>query len=749
MHLIRMAGPLLVGFLLTAMPANAQTGDPAAESRPRIGLVLGGGGAKGAAHVGVLRVLEDLRIPIHCVAGTSMGALVGGTFASGMAPEQIESNTLAIDWSRTVGSEGRRDRLPINRKLSDRNYTNAIELGFKAGKIRTPGGFLKTQDIEDLIRDLITDARLKRDFDDLPIPFRAVATDMVTGDMVVMRQGDLSVAMRASMAIPGAFSPIVVGDQVLSDGGMTRNIPVDVARDLCADVVIVVWMSSPQPSVEELESALSLVSRSMDVMIETNEKAQLAMLTDRDVEIEVPMGDITAADFERAPEAVELGKQAALRMAASLSRYSLPEDEYLAWQASVGRAPRDASRLAEVRIVGLERVSPGYVKAQLVHSRPGAIVDTEQINEDANRIFALGDFSGVEYHYTGPPGARVLEISPIEKAWGPNFLKFDIGLDGAGNGELQAIVRGEHSRTWMNSRGARWNSILQVGKHSIVRTDFYQPIDSRQRFFVQPIAMLDSRLEDIYFDGNRVARYFLRDIFGKVDLGANIGRVAQLRAGVRTGWIRTKRDTGDLQLPELEQERDSAADVSLVYDTRDNVGLPTRGSLINARYVNAGTWLGGEQKYELIEGVASHTFSLRGNALTLLVGGGKELSGDLPPTRDFRLGGIRSFPGLRPGELRGSEYWLAGGGYLWKLADLLALWDQSLYAGLRLQAGHVRDRRDQVSEGTLYGISGSVSGRTPVGPLRLSLGYVDNDSWQLQFSLGRPIAEGSAIDDVF
>ena len=176
-----------------------------------------------------------------------MGALIGGTFASGMPPADIEKAVLGINWSRTVGNEGLRDRTPINRKLSGITYTNSLDLGIKNGTIEAPGGLLKTQDIEDVIRNLVSDARSTRDFDHLPVPFRAVATDMLAGEMVVLGEGDLSVAMRASMAVPGAFSPVVQGNRVLSDGGMMRNLPVDIARELCAEVVIAVSLASPPP----------------------------------------------------------------------------------------------------------------------------------------------------------------------------------------------------------------------------------------------------------------------------------------------------------------------------------------------------------------------------------------------------------------------------------------------------------------------------------------------------------------------
>jgi NTE family protein len=735
--------------LVIAVPVAGVSGLAAAEpasSAPRIGLVLGGGGAKGIAHVGVIRVLDELRIPIHCVAGTSMGAIVGATFAAGMSPQDLERETMAIDWAETVGGSGKREQILIDRKLSRRTHTNSLEMGIRDGRIASASGLLNTQGIEDVIRDLVSDARFQRDFDDLPIPFRAIATDMVSGEMVVMGSGDISIAMRASMALPGVFAPVVTEDRVLSDGGMMRNLPVDVARGLCADVVIAVWLSSPPPDAENLASPVSLLSRSMDVMINANENAQIATLTESDVGIDVPMGDISTADFARAPDAMALGRAAAEAVAEKLRRYSVPESEYLAWRESVSNPNSNVVQLADVQVVGMNRVNPEFVQAQLQNVKPNAVVSTKEIVADTNRIFALGDFERVDYKFTGSPGAQALEIHPVEKSWGPNFFRGNLGLAGESNGELMAILRVDHELTWLNSRGGRWHNAIQVGRQTILTTDFYQPFDVRQRFFVQPILKFESNLEDVYVDGKREARYYLGETYGEVDLGVNLDTWAQLRSGIRIGQIEVEQDIGLTLLPEIDEERESSLFASGILDTRDNVGLPTEGSYANLSYANSGSWLGGEQDYSITEGVITRAFLLRHNSLNLVAAGGAELSGNLPATRDFRIGGVRSFPGLRINELRGTSYWVAGASYRQKVADILKMFNQVLYAGIRLQAGRVGGRRDEIHEGTMLGISGNLSGRTPLGAFILSLGYVDNDSWALQFAIGAPLPEGSVLD---
>jgi NTE family protein len=587
---------------LSGNPALAQD-VPVGAERPRIGLVLGGGGAKGAAHIGVLRVLDEMRIPINCVAGTSMGALVGATFASGKAADEIEREVLAIDWTRTVGGQGRRDNRPIEVKLEELAYSNPLEVGIVDGNVATPGGFIETQDIEQELRKLVASARFTSDFDELPIPFRAVATDVVAGGMVVLERGDLATAMRASMAIPGAFSPVVIDDQVLVDGGLMRNLPVDVARELCADIVIAVWLTTPQPKAEEVSSALSIVGRSLDVVIRANERTQIEQLGPDDVGIEVAMNDIGTADFDRTPDAIALGRAAAEASRDTLARFVVSEAEYRAWRAGLEGASPPPQTLGAINIVGLGRVSEEFVEAQLQSSTVGGPVESEAIEDDAERIYALGDFERVEYRMSGPDDDRVLEILPVEKSWGPDYLRLNIGASTDSSADILGILRLDHTRTWVNARGGQWHSAVQIGGQSLLASDFYQPLDARHRFFVQPMAGLESSREDLYLDGDRIARYFVRVIYLQLDGGLNVGSKAQLRLGIRRGAYEVDRDTGLPTFPETDPSPDTSLRLRAIYDTRDSVSLPTRGAFASVRYIHAMDWLNGKEDYDLLEGV--------------------------------------------------------------------------------------------------------------------------------------------------
>lgn len=744
---------LLIGCLLVphgtvAADAQADSSDTAPANRPRIGLVLGGGGAKGAAHVGVLQVLEEMRIPIDCIAGTSMGALIGATYAAGRQPDEIERSVTGIQWTQTVGGQQNRNRKPIDRKISDVYYSNALEFGLRNGRLSTPAGFIQTQDIEDEIWQLVSAVDTVSDFDELPIPFRAVATDMLSGEMVVLGEGNLPVAMRASMALPAIFSPVNLDGRILADGGMVRNLPVDVGRELCADVVIAVWMSSPPTTAEDVTSALAVFDRSYKLMIGVNQRAQIASLTDTDVGIEVPMGDIETGDFLRVAEAVDLGRKAAENYQDALQELSVSEDEYTAWRKTVGQESVEKFTVAEITVVGNERVDAEYIKTSIRTVQPGVEFSSANLVRAAENVFALGDFDRISYRILGPEDNQTLEFIVSEKPWGPDFFRFDFGLAAQGSGGLQAIIRAEHDRTWINSRGGRWQNAFQFGEQTFLKTDFYQPIDVRQRWFVQPVLVFENNIEDFYLDYERFAKYFVRQLYAQLDFGLNIGTRAQVRLGLRHGHEEAAIDTGPPQLPELDRQRDTSLQFGAVYDTRNSVGLPTRGTLFHLRYVNSEDWFGSELEYSLAEAVISQAFNLRGNSLTYVAGGGVTLDGQLPITQQIQLGGIRTFPGLRPGELRGNEYWFAGTRYAWRLADVQPLFGQAVYAGVRLQAGQVSERFDDVKDGTLYSLALSLGGKVTIGNFLFSLGYVSNGDLRLQFSLGRPVDEGSLLDEI-
>ncbi len=757
--------PAIAGCMLACCAASAAD-QPAAhapasqDARPRVGLVLAGGGAKGGAHVGVLKVLEELHVPIDCIAGTSMGALVGGGYASGIPAAGLEKFVTGIDWKSVVGGVGQRDLQTIEQKRAGVTYSNNIEMGLKDKRVVLPAGIVNTSSIEDLLRTYVARARAQADFDKLPIPFRAVATDMISGGMVVIDSGDLATAMRASMAIPGAFAPVQTDKYILSDGGMVRNIPVDVARNLCADIVIVVNLVEQEVKREKLQTATQLLGRSTDVMIVANENLQLESLTDKDIRIDVFMGDITTADFERVPETIPLGETAARAAADRLAKLAVPAEQYQAWRTAVTSGQDIEARLAAVKFEGLERVNPAYLETRSeVH--PGDTVDTAKISAEAKRMSTLQEFESVSYTLTGDPANPTLEWWPKEKSYGPNYLKFDLGLYGTEDGDLGFVVYGKHTRTWLNSLGAEWRNEVQLGYFNNLSTSFYQPLDVAQRFFVEPRAFFTRSWEDVFLDNERLSRYRFSDFGGAIDLGTNLGDNAQ----VRIGYLFTRRDasveTGSLLLPEGERD-DAGLIANVTYDSRDTAFNPTRGVAAAIEYFYTDESMGGELDWERLEAGIGMAVPVRKDVVWMTLAGGSDVGSDLPLDRTFMLGGPGSFPGFELGELRVTDYWTASGSYLWKVKDIMTLRGQALYTGLRLTAGQTWGRLETMipvdspvgdlvpadfdEDELIYGASIYLAGRTQAGPLTIGLGLTSTDSWSLWIAVGRPVGHGTILE---
>lgn len=728
-----------------AIDSDPEEVHPAGPERPRIGLVLSGGGAKGGAHVGVLKVLEELRVPIDCIAGTSMGALVGAGYASGLTADTMREFVTGIDWKSVVGGVGQRELLSVEQKRAGVTYANDFEFGLQDGKVMIPGGLVRTAAIDNLLRTFVAQARMQSDFDKLPIPFRAVATDMLTGTMVVLDGGDIATAMRASMAIPGAFSPVITDDYILSDGGMVRNLPVDVARELCADVVIVVNLVEPDIPREKLQSATQLANRSTGIMIEANVELQLRTLTEDDVRIDVYMGDIGTSSFERIPETLPLGEAAARAASQQLAALSVSPERYAAWRERVTAVQDMSVRLAAVRFEDLERVNPAYLEA---HARIGAgdTVDIGDIGSEALRMSAESEFESVEYRLEWEEPDPTLVWQPREKPWGPNYLKFDFGMYGSSGGSLAFALYGKHTRSWLNSLGGEWRNEAQLGYETKLSTALYQPLEVTQVFFVEPSVAYTRTLEDVYLDDDLLATYTFQDLGGRLDFGVNMGRDAQ----ARVGYLYTARDTsvrtGSPALPELDVD-DASWVAELTYDTRDTPFNPTRGIGAVLLYQEANSSIGGDRDWELAELGISTAVPFRNDVLRITIAGGTDFGSDLPVDRAFALGGPGSFPGYELGQLRGNDYWTASASYLWKLRDIFTIRQHALYGGLQLQAGRVYNRFElSEDEGEIFGLSVYVTGRTIVGPVTLGVGTTSTDTWSAWLGLGRPIGHGTVLD---
>jgi NTE family protein len=690
----------------------------------------------------VLKVLEELRVPVDCIAGTSMGALVGGGYASGLPAADIEQFIKNVDWKSVVGGVGSRHLVPAEQKRFN-DVTGSLELGLRGGKIVPPSGLLASSRIEDVLRAYVAKARSVADFDRLPIPYRAVATDMLTGNMVVLGSGDIAQAMRASMAIPGAFAPVITDQYVLSDGFVVRNLPIDVARKLCGDIVIAVNLTKPIATRDQLVGPRELIARSNDIMSEANELVQLATLTEKDIRIDVDLGDFNAADFERTAETIPLGEKAARAMASRLAALSVPPAEYAAWRNHVTVSQNLEIRVADVQFRGLKYVSPEYLRT-LTQVRGGDTVDVAAISRDAARLAVLDDLESVGYHFEGNPDNPDLVWEPREKQIGPDVLRPSVGFYAAGGGELRFELELQYVRRWLNDYGGQWRNRLQLGTAASFQTSLYQPLEPAQSFFVEPGALIGRSIEDVYNDYKRIAQYFFIDYGGRVDVGANLGSNSQIRAGYWADRRRVYVDTGVSLLPSGETT-DAGLVATAFFDNRDSSTFATRGTAAGIQYFRSDSSLGAERNWETLEGAARYVTVVGKTALLLTVAGGSDLGSTLPADRAFSLGGPQSFPGYSPGEVRAGKYWTAQANVLWRIADILPIASQALYGGFGVEGGHAYERIDPVADGRLYGISSYIGGRTPLGTLTFGLGKATG-SWGGWVTLGTPVSSGSILD---
>jgi NTE family protein len=717
-----LAVALLIAWLpgLAADPAPGSPGS--AGARPRIGLVLGGGGAKGGAHIGVLKVLEEMRIPVDCIAGTSMGAIVGAAYSTGLPAEELAKLVTAVNWRETLESAPR-EGYTVRRKALDLIFTNGFEMGVKDGSLVFPGGIVPTQQIEGLFRRIVAGARQTTNFDRLPIPFRAVATDLESGDMRVFDRGDLAVAMRASMAVPAAFAPVEVGGRLYVDGMLVRNLPVDVARKLCADVIIAVPLGNPVATREKLGNALAVAGQAMNIAIEANEKAQLATLTDKDVSIPVILKDISSGDFYKVPEAIPIGESAARSAAASLARYSLPQREYAAWRDGLRQVTAVAKvKIDEVRLVGLKVTNPEVVR-NFITSKPGEIFDPAQAEADATHLVERGDYSSVSSQLVTEDGKNVLVFNATEKAWGPNYIKFDGNLATDFKGDLSWGLRVNYEKRWLNDLGGEFRVAGQIGRPGLLFAQFYQPIERTQTFYVMP-SVYGARSRQTDYDKNsEVAEFDVTRYGARLEGGAALGGWGDLRLGVLRGKVNSEKQVGEDWVKAAGRTNTGAATARFYYDTLDKRLWATAGTLANVSMYVSKTGLGAEENYKVLEGKIGTAFSFGRNVFTFGAGGGTDLGTRAPSYDQFRLGGLFRFSGYRTGQLIGREYALGTVQYRRRIGDLNESFGTGVYAGASIEAGNVWKRLDGVSANGVI-TSGSIylGVDSKLGPIYLGWG---------------------------
>ncbi len=708
-----------------------------AEARPRVCLVLSGGGARGAAHIGVLKVLEELRVPVDCIAATSMGSIVGGAYASGLPLSEMETLVGGITSNRLFVERPPRQDLAMRRKMDDRSILFGVELGLRDGELKLPKGIVSGVQLESVLRGLVRTPGYHR-FDDLPIPFRAIATDLETGKAVVIDDGEVAEAMRASMSVPGAIAPAEQRGRILVDGGLTDNLPVDVARAMGADVVIAVNLGTPLLKREGLASVLGVTSQMINILTEQNVRASLALLGPGDILIEPELGDFSATDFDGLAKAVPIGEAAARKAAPRLAALSLPPREYAALQAARTAAAPPALAVDEIRFAPMTRVNPDVPRGWM-QTKAGEPVKPETIDHDMRRLFGTGDFERVGYSIVEERGRRVLMVDAVEKSWGPDYLKLGLGLGTDFRGDDFFNAAASYRKTWINPLGAEWRTDLQVGNTSFANTEFYQPLFVSRSLFVAPRAEAGRRTMDVFQGLDRIARVNVRSRLVALDLGSEFTRFGELRVGAMAGSLDATQQTGPPGLVHpTGRISQGGYETRLIFDQLDSANFPRSGYAGRIEGFRATPALGSDVSYARVEADAVTAVSSGRHTVQFAAKGGAPIGSDpIPPYDQFVWGGLLQQSGYPRGALTGQRLVFGRAVYYYKLATQRFF--EGAYAGFSLEAGHLSSPLVPGGvEGTLKSGALFVAVDTPVGPVYLGYGRAAGGSSAAYFYLGRP-----------
>ena len=724
--------PKATAILVLALLGTTAQGEEA-KPRPRIGVALSGGGARGGAHVGVLQVLEELHVPVDAIAGTSMGALVGGLYAAGVPIGTLERELREADWKDLLDDRPPYRELDFRRKEDASRYLVDFELGIRKGKLRQPRGLRAGQKLAFEARMLLLDTPRESDFARLPIPFRATATDIETGDRVVLDHGDLVESILASTAIPGVFAPVAIDDRLLVDGGIVDNLPVDLVRDEGVDVVIAVDVGTPLLDRERLRSMFSVLGQTLSFLTRKNSIASLAQA---DLVVTPDLGGISSSEFVATPEAIARGRQAALAMKDELARFALDED---AWNEYVARrvSPRPVPHvIGAVRVQGNEAVDARAILSR-IHVKAGDTLDPAVLRKGMARVFGLDAFQRVTVDVVPENGLDTLVIHVQEKTWGPTYVRFGLEIVDDLEGDAQYAARTSITRTLINRRGLEWRNDIQLGSTQLARSELYQPIDFAGRFFVAPWIQGQRQKQPLFTDGHKIARYDVKTLGGGLDFGTQLGSVGEIRLGVSRATVRADVDTGSPALPEFHVDS-GAMTLRVALSTLDRPTIATKGGEVRAGVDFSRTGLGADADYDRAFGGASRFFGRGRHTGFVVVDGGSNLGSTIPIYDEFTLGGLFSLGGYSEGEFRGQYYATAKVGYHYRLAALPGGIGQGIYVGALVEGGNVWDDSSQISASDLrYGITALVGADTILGPIFLAYAAAEGGSHRMYLTVGR------------
>ncbi len=735
---MKQSKPAITLLLATLIGLGAGGMAEATGDRPRVGLVLGGGGARGIAHIGVLQELERLRVPVDAIAGTSMGAIVGGLYASGMSADELEQTVESLNWSQALSDTPARRNLNFRRKQDDVRYPIDLELGVRDREIVLPRGFVQGQNLDPLLRNLTAGVAHISDFAKLPIPFRAVATDVVSGSDYVMTSGDLARSMRASMSVPGLIAPTSLDGRLLIDGGVAANLPVDVVRAMDVDIVIAVDVEFPLYALDDLQSAPAITEQMLTILIRKETLRQIETLSDDDVLIRPDLGTFASSDFANPEFAIEKGHAAIAGVEQQLRALSLSEADYATHVAARTVVAPEYRQLDFVRFD-----HDGPLATELLAARAGVHagdpVDADMLAAGASRLYGLDMFAQVNYRLVEDGDQVGVVYTAVDKSWGPDFLNVGVSLQDDFDGTTAFNLAARLTRTGLNRNGAEWRTDLQLGTDLLLESEFYQPFGSGLRYFVAPRIRLQQTNQNVFVDGQDIAQMRVAEGELGLDVGAELGLVGEFRMGLYRGDGKLRVKIGDPMIPDFKYDL-GAMFAQLQFDTFDKSRFPRSGLLARVRWDASSKALGASENYDKLQFDLLSAWS-RGKSTFNAGIGFATLFDDNAQLQEYTpLGGFLRLSGLDYGQISGPHAAIGRLVYYRLLGDYSnALLDVPVYLGASAEVGNVWQDQSDISLDSVL-VNGSVFAAfdTYFGAIYLAVGFAEGGNHAFYLSIGSP-----------
>lgn len=735
----RLLALLLLVAVARPLPAQ-ETGAPAnsaqALARPKTCLVLGGGGARGAAHIGLLQVLEREHVPVDCIVGTSMGAIVGGLYAAGYDAEQIDSILAHIDWKDVFRDKPARQTRSMRRKDDDLHWLGGAEFGLQHGKVALPRGLVQGQKLHLLLRRLLLSTASTQDFDDLPIQFRAIATDVVSGEKVVFSHGDLATAIRASMSVPGAFEPVRVDGRLLVDGGVVDNVPIDEARKLGGQRLIVSQVGSGLVAEQDLTSPLAITQQILTALMARQTQAQIDTLGPQDLLIKPALGKMGSEDFAHAQQAVAIGLAAANDKARLLRRYGVGDAAYAAFEQHHKLQPTDTAAIAFVDVQGAGSRTARYVEKRMA-GLVGKPLDVDAVERQINEIYGEGRYQKLQWDLLERDGRQGLAVRPVDKQWGPDFLRFALRVSDDFNGRSNYQLLSELSFTGLNTGGGEARVALGLGEVTRLRGEFFQPFGARGRQSIMPYAEYTATNVALDVEASHQFAQFRRsEVFAGVEWAYSPDNRWRLALGAERGQDRARLRIGDAT--QLKDSRNDLGGVygQIEYDTIDSSEFPGHGQRFTLRRDEYLRGFGSDVRADVTRVAWDGAWSRGKNHWLLGAHAGSSRGGEEVLAAYTPLGGLGYFSGYADNEIRATQTALARAIYYRRIGSADTALSVPIYAGASLERGGFWRDRSQASWNSMI-TAGSVFVGVDsfLGPIFLGYGRAGNgaDSFYLTF----------------